>query len=257
MSADGKREDGEGTIEIRGPAHATRAYGRVRHPTSGARVWLPLGKGLSTEQARAKLDAFMARGRAQGRLGELIDLWLAKNPHTSRGRQAREGKLVTVREIGTAFTNGDLLKKHGPVNGLRPMGSHKEHNSGGYNANAVMKKRAYDLRTRGPGGPKFGDLPAADVKCEDIAMVMAQQPGGSAGTRNHVHGTLSRIMSLAEVPLGLRPHGTNPVLKAYRAPRDPDKLFNYLYPSEVLALLANRKLPLGRRVLYLLAAYFG
>jgi integrase len=108
----------------------------------------------------------------------------------------------------------------------------------------------------------FGDLPCIAVEHSDIAAVMANQPNAgkhpaSAGTRNHVHSHLSRIFSLSEVPLNLRRPGTNPVLPAYRAPRDQEKRFNFLYPAEVLALLANRNIPLGRRIAYLLDSYFG
>ena len=46
-------------------------------------------------------------------------------------------------------------------------------------------------------------------------------------------------------------------MTAYRAPADEDKHFNFLSPAEVLALLRKQEIPLGRRVLYLLANYFG
>jgi integrase len=86
---------------------------------------------------------------------------------------------------------------------------------------------------------------------------MASQGAAAAGTRNHLHSYLSRIFSLAEIPLGLRKPGSSPALSAYRAAKDPPKLFNFLYPPEVLALLGNEDIPLGRRVLYLLSTYFG
>jgi hypothetical protein len=130
------------------------------------------------------------------------------------------------------------VRKHGPVNKLRPM-------TGGYELHCTLAKRAYNLRTRGPHGPMFGDLAITEVKHADIANVMATQPGGSSGTRNHVHRGLSRIFSLAEIPLGLRPVGSNPVRTEYRASRDPDKRYSFLYPPEVLALLGNRRSPSG------------
>ena len=72
-----------------------------------------------------------------------------------------------------------------------------------------------------------------------------------------MHSYLSRIFSLAEIPLGLRKPGTNPVLAAYRPAKDTEKLYSYLYPSEVLALLGQPQIRLGRRVLYLVSNYFG
>jgi integrase len=47
-------------------------------------------------------------------------------------------------------------------------------------------------------------------------------------------------------------------VKRYLRPSpDPEKLFCFLYPSEVLALLACETIPLARRVLYALAIYTG
>lgn len=256
MSEQDRRGDGEGTIERRG----LRVYAKVRK-SDGTRPRVPLGKNLSDEKARAKLDAFLKRGRETGKLDAMIDRLLEKNERTKRGQLASQGKLITVREIGEAWLSGELFSKHGAVNGLRPVRTGPNTNSS--NALATLEKRAFSIRTRGPNGPKFGDLPVTEVQSDpDIAAIFARQPPAgahqaAAGTRNHLHSYLSRILSLAEIPLGLRKPGTNPVLPAYRAPKDPSKLYNHLYPPEVLALLGNVDIPLGRRVLYLLSAYFG
>jgi integrase len=255
--SDQKRLAGEGTIERRGVRVSAKGPWR----SDGSRVRIPLGKNLTDEQARAKLGAFLKRGRDTGKLEQMIDRLLEKNPRTKRGRLAAGKKLTTVREVGEAWLKGELFAKHGPVNGLRPV--RLGHNTNSGNALAVLNKRAFSLRTRGPHGTMFGDLACVEVESDpDIAAVMAKQPlagkhRASAGTRNHLHSYLSRILSLAEIPLGLRKPGTNPVLAAYRAPKDPEKFYNYLYPSEVLALLGNGKIPLGRRVLYLVSNYFG
>ncbi len=254
MSAPMKRGDGDGTIEVRG----ARVYGRVPR-ADGTRPRIPLGRG-DRATGRARLDSLLKRGRETGKLEQMIDRLLEKNPRTRRGRLAAEKKLTTVREVADAWLRGELFAKHGAVNGLRPVRT--GHNTNSSNALATLNKRALDMRTRGPHGPMFGDLPCAEVTHADIAYVFGHQPpagkhGASAGTRNHLHSYLSRMLSLAEIPLGLRAPGTNPVLPAYRAARDEDKLYNYLYPSEVLALLANTKIPLGRRVLYLVSNYFG
>lgn len=244
MSAKGS---GGGTLERRGD----RVYAKIQR-ADGSRPRIPWGVGITDEEARAKLDAFIAEGKATGKLEAMIDWKLKRSANTKRGKQAAEGRLTTVKEIGEAYTDGSLFKQHGPVNGLRAL-SH-QHNTTGYNMSRVLRKRAYQVKVRGE--TTFGDLPAVDVTHTDIAKVMAAQKG-SAQSRNHVHNGLSRILSLAEIPLGLRKPGTNPVLKAYRAPKDPDKHFNFLYPAEVMALLGNTDIPLGRRVLYLLACYFG
>jgi hypothetical protein len=64
--------------------------------------------------------------------------------------------LSTVRQVGTAWTSGELFKSHGAVNGLRPM-------SGGSNMAGTLRKNAYTVKTRGPKGPDFGGLLVRDV----------------------------------------------------------------------------------------------
>jgi integrase len=67
----------------------------------------------------------------------------------------------------------------------------------------------------------------------------------------------------AEFPCRLRPEGSNPVKKYLRPEIDADKLYSFLFPLEVLALLRGTNadgkvgVPLARRVLYALAVYTG
>jgi len=49
----------------------------------------------------------------------------------------------------------------------------------------------------------------------------------------------------------------SPVSRYLRPGKDSQKLFGYLYPSELLALLACKQVPVGRRILYALAVYTG
>lgn len=241
-----KARNGSGTVERRGLLYWVQVSMPPGHTPRRPRI--PIHGSESMTEAQAKRAG--AKLAQDARDGKLVVESL------TRGGLPSPVATMTVRELGEAWTSGKLLKTHGAVNGLRPM-------SGGYIMGTTLGKRAYKVKTRGPNaGPDFGDLPVTEVQHTDIARIMAEQKG-AASTRNHVHNYLARIFSLAEIPLGLRPVGSNPVSRAYRAPADEDKHFNFLYPPEVMALLrgTNAKgdtvIPLGRRVLYMLANYFG
>jgi integrase len=108
-----------------------------------------------------------------------------------------------------------------------------------------------------PSAPEFGALPAAHVTTEDIATIMAKHAPGRAQTKQHTYNRLHRLFDLAIFPLRLRPDGSNPVSQYLRPAADEHKLFNFLYPEEVLALLKCADVPLGFRVLCALAVYGG
>jgi len=237
-----KAANGAGTLERRGALWYVQVL-RAIEPgeTKRRRGRLPIEGSEAMTEAQARRASKKTLG--DWRAGKLTFV------PTPRRKGDSPAPSSTVRQIGEAWTSGELLKTHGAVNGLRPM-------VGGYIMSKTLGKRAYCVKTRGEDGPDFGDLPVADVQHRDIAKVMAAQTG-AAGTRNHVHNYLARIFALSEIPLGLRAIGSNPVLKAYRAPPDEGLHFNFLYPPELIAMLGNRKIPVGRRVLYLLANYFG
>ncbi len=128
----------------------------------------------------------------------------------------------------------------------------------------MLKAHAYEVKTRGPNGPTFGDLTVAAVTTDDVAVVMGAHPKElRAKTRGDTYQRLRRLFDLAIFPLRLRKEGDNPVTRYLRPERDAAKLFCFLYPGELLTLLrgtnADGKMvvPLGRRVLYALATYTG
>lgn len=242
----GRRGNGEGYVERRGGVW----YGRLVL-TGGDRPWLPLGK-CSEEKARAKLAALSERGRQSGQLNQFVDRVRATQMAPRKNRKSLEGDLeVSVRELVRDWTTGKLFDVHGAVNRLRPIASSR--------INAwTLNKTVLDLETRGPRKPKFGDLRVIDVTPEDIAKIMAMQPREHAAqTRMHTYQRLRRVFDLAEFPCRLRTEGTNPVKRHLRPERDEEKLYCYLYPSELVALLRCRKIPVGRRVLYAVAVYTG
>jgi integrase len=70
-----------------------------------------------------------------------------------------------------------------------------------------------------------------------------------------VYALLHRGFDHAIVPARLRKD--SPVTRYHKPAKDAPKLFGYLFPNELLALLACVAIPLGRRVLYALAVYTG
>lgn len=157
----------------------------------------------------------------------------------------------TVRKLGEAWTSGEMFKRFGRVNKLRLK-------AGAQIDAWTLAAHVYEVRTRGPSGPAFGDLAVADVTSDDIAAVMGAQPANHrAETRIKQYNRLHRLFELAEFPCRLRREGTNPVRKYLRPEPDAEKPFCFLYPSEVVALLGCRRIPLARRVLYALATYTG
>src|SRR5262245_13667182 len=115
------------------------------------------------------------------------------------------------------------------------------------------------MKTRGPNKPAFGDLPIADVETDDISTIMAQHAERRAQTKQHTYNRLRRLFDLTIFPLRLRPEKSNPVPRYLRPPSDDEKIFCFLYPSEVFALLRapHELIPIGRRILYALAVYGG
>src|SRR5262245_8238948 len=63
----------------------------------------------------------------------------------------------------------------------------------------------------------------------------------------------------AERPCKVRPRNSNPVDRGLRPPKDDGKIFSYLYPAELLSVLAlpTEVVPLRRKIFYVLACYVG
>jgi integrase len=155
----------------------------------------------------------------------------------AKKRAAKDPTLapMTVSKLATAWTSGDLLTKHGRVNGLRkPRGDRGKDT-------ASLLNRAISTRPRGPEGPAFGDLPVPDVTEQDIETVLRLAPtngaSAAANTLKNYYGALHRLFELAERPCRLRPRGSNPVDRALRPSQDDGKIFSFLLPEELLAVL--------------------
>jgi integrase len=236
-----------GTIEARNG----RWYGRVRIGGRKRSPWIPLGSTSETSEARAaeKLAALVETGQKNGNLAELIDRLRERTGMRGRTTIATAAPAaLSVKDLGEAWTSGKLFKEHGAINGLKVKKSAAE--------DTYRLRRCYAVHTRGAQGPTFGALAVADVTEQDVEAVMAAAPATwRAATRVQRYAVLRRVFDLAIVPCRVR--RDSPVSKYIRPAKGGGKLFSYLYPAELLAVLKRKTIPLGRRVLYALAMYTG
>jgi integrase len=243
-----KAKNGEGTISWRKgiawvQVSMPRAPGekakRPRIPIAGSDKMTP----AQLRREARKLAADVRAGR------------IVFDPKPRKGAVPSPAVVTTVRQLGEQWTSGELFKRYGKVNRLRVKAT--------ADIDAwMLKAHAYEVKTRGPSGPAFGDLPVSQVTTDDLSIVLGAHPAElRAKTRGDTYQRLRRLFDLAIFPLRLR--SDNPVIRYLRPERDPEKLFCFLYPSEMLALLRGTNaagktvVPLGRRVLYALGTYTG
>lgn len=164
-------------------------------------------------------------------------------------RQRKSARL-TVEKFGELWTSEKLYQDHGEVRGLK------------------VKKtaKADEIRLKAHVYPYIGNKAVADVLEQDIERCMALAAKAAEkklgkpwrqATRFQLYQVLRRLFDLAVKPGRLR--SDNPVSKDLRPSKDKPKLYSFLYPTELLALLAAPadKVPLARRVHYALAVYTG
>jgi len=199
-----------------------------------------------------------------------------KRAKVSAEMTARNGlalaKRMSVRELGKAWTTGELLEAHGKANKLKVKASAGE--------DRYRLRWAYEVPLL--TGGTFGDRQVSEVTEADAQRVMAKAPGLAhaehvkewrardeetrgdeptpwrPATELQLYQALHRLFELASIPCRLRPRSSNPFTKELR-PVVPqgDLIFQWLYPDEMLALLRCPEVPLVRRVLYTLAIHTG
>ena len=161
---------------------------------------------------------------------------------------ARLAGRLSVQQLGEMWTSGELLKRYGPIWGLRE------------------KKSVSDdkYRLQAHVYPHIGHVAVADVTGNDIGQMMARAAAAAEekrgkpwrqATRWQLYQLVKRLFDLAVEPAQLR--ADNPVSAGLRPPRDAPKLYSFLYPAELVALLGCEAVPLPRRVHYALAIYTG
>lgn len=236
-----KAANGTGSITWRNG----KPFARVSLP-DGRRKRIPIPAEFTTDERRRDFAAACAE-KVRG--GLIVFDEPAKQ--SSKAEPA-----TTVREVMKVWTSGELLKRYGSVNKLRTIASAKI-------IAWTLEKHAMGVKTRGSSKPTFGDLPVANVTTDDVVTVLAQHAPGRAQTKQHTYNRLHRLFDLAIFPLKLRAEGSNPVTRYLRPTSDDEKVFCFLYPDEVTALLTcagvppEKAIPIGRRILYMLAVYAG
>src|SRR5580658_4209797 len=155
-----KARNGAGTVERRGAlwwvqVSMPKAPGerRARRP----RVPIPDSEKMTELQAQRE----GAKLAWQVRTGKLVF-----DPKPRRGAIPALTALTTVRELGKSWTSGEMFTKYGSVNRLRVKAT-------AATDAWTMAKHVYEVHTRGPSGPVFGDLPVSSVTSDDVALVMA------------------------------------------------------------------------------------
>jgi len=231
------REDGAGTLELRGGHWWVRISlpdgTRPRRRLCGAECKCH----TMTEARRLETAAAIAEKERARVAGEL-----------AAQRKADAEARLTVRQFGERWTSGKLYETHGEVRGLGPKAS----------------ARHDRVRLEAHVYPLIGPRPIADITEAEIERALAEAASRAAeklgrpwrqATKFQVYQVMRRLFDLAIKPGRLRTD--NPVSRDLRPRKDKPKLFGFLYPAELLALLGCRAVPLARRVHYALAVYTG
>jgi integrase len=144
----------------------------------------------------------------------------------------------TVRELGEAWTRGDLAREY--PDQVKVRASAKDD---------VSRLEAHVY-------PVIGSTLVRAITLEDCERVMRSMKGErraqlSPGTRRHVALALNRLLNLAVYPLKIRE--SNPIPRQGFLPRKPERgalALAYLYPSEDAALMACAEVPIERRLFW-------
>lgn len=193
--------------------------------------------------ARATEPLEHARNRARVWMDERdanIAAWLADREAERLAPAPAPKGATTVRQLAEAWTSGALLKKHGTVSRLRER---KLTNS----RQVLARCCAVEVR-----GRRFGDIAVADVIETDIEACLhrAPRPGASPRTVLTYYGALHRLFELAERPARLRDLKTSPVDAWMRPALNTEKVYSFLLPQEVEAVLRYTGPIRGKRQTY-------
>jgi integrase len=200
--------------------------------------WWTLRVRIGDTQPRMKLGKVSEMSQPMAE--EKAAVWRERMAREQRGEASAAPARTTVKEHFESWISGEMFEKYGAVNGLKPK---KSADVDSWRAGKYVYK-------------VIGSKSVAEVTEQDIDKIMAGIPADRrAGTRAKVYALLHRGFDLAIVPARLRKD--SPVTRYHKPAKDAPKLFGYLFPAELLALLACVAIPLGRRVLYAMAVYTG
>jgi integrase len=188
-------------------------------------------ENLIGDAGRADADGMRKIARAVEKIASGKEPGLARR-YTAR----REG--ITLVELAKLWTEGDLAKEY------------PDHVR-------VKKTRGDDKRVLGwlakvrmPDGSTFGDRPVSSITLDDCDHVMGALPktAESPASRRQYAQALRKLLVYAVYPLRLLP--ALPIPKGWLPKPKNDLAKAWLYPTEDLALMRERRVPLARRVFY-------
>jgi integrase len=162
---------------------------------------------------------------------------MGKEPALARARGARrEG--TTVKELADLWTSGELAKQY------------PDHVRVKKSSDDDAARLAWLGMTRMPDGSTFGDRPIASVTLDDCDHVMGALPKTTEtpAARRCYAQALRKLLAYAVYPLRLL--AALPIPTGWLPKGSSDKAKASLYPSEDLALMRCRDVPLVRRVFY-------
>lgn len=244
------KEAPKAVIEANKPATGTAEWLDTKGGRYVARLTLP---GATTRVREEMLGddgrpLFTNKGQDRGNAQKCAKALSAAFRNLSTELPERVRHETKVEAFGAEWTSGRLYRKHGEVKRLK-----------------IKKSAADDVRRLEQHVyPYLGRMAVAAVTEQDVEQAFAkawaayrerygQEP--SSGTKRQVYMVTHRLFDLAIKPGRLRKD--NPVSDDLLPAKGAPKLYSYLYPSELLALLKCIEIPIERRVYYALATYTG
>ena len=141
-------------------------------------------------------------------------------------------KMPTIRELGEAWTRGDLARDY------------PDHVR-------VKKSVGHDIsRLENYVYPVVGDIPIDAFRLDHARAVMRNMTTteNAVATRRHIAQIMNRICKMAVFPLQLI--ATNPLPSGFLPKIGPGKAKGWVYPDEDARLIASDAVPLEYRVFY-------
>jgi integrase len=209
----------------------------------GKRLRMPMvgedGLPKFTDKARHKLAA---RRYAQTMYSEL------RQENASAFETDTKKTPSTVEGFGALWTSGALHREYGDYKRLKLKKSARDdHNR--------LKKYVY---------PYIGKSLVAEITEMTVARTMAKAAADfelrnkrpmSQATKRHIYMVMHRLFDLAIKPGGLRKD--NPVTDDNLPSPGPQKVYAFLYPTELVKLLGCTEVSLVHRIYYAIGVYTG
>jgi integrase len=145
---------------------------------------------------------------------------------------------LTVQELADLWTTGKLAEEY------------PDHVRSKRSSDADARMLGWLSKVRMVDGTTFGDREVANVTLDDCDHVMRGLPktAESPASRRQYAQALRKLLVYAVYPLRLRE--TLPIPKGWLPKTRSDKAKAWIYPSEDLALMQCREVPLVRRLFY-------